>query len=257
MTPADQARLTELWRGSMTRKQIAAEMGVSDTTVKTWRARLGLPERTGYAPVNTGTWSIEDIATVKRMWATGRSTAAQVSDAIGHRHSRAAVLGKLFRMAETSGRGVAETMARMTQADFDNFRAEYKSGTPLRQMAKIFSIASSTVFRLAKLLNLPLRSQTTAMKRSHAERRRPAPPKPAVVIPRIPKEPAPPPDCNPVSLMAAKPWQCTWIIGEPKGPSSLYCGAPSVYRSWCTYHSQIGRGLGTNSERRAGEQVAA
>lgn len=59
---------------------------------------------------------------------------------------------------------------------------------------------------------------------------------PVVII-----EPPLPSDCHPVTLMDRTPQQCTWVIGDTKGPETMQCGAPRVGEgSWCLYHRALG-----------------
>jgi GcrA cell cycle regulator len=59
--------------------------------------------------------------------------------------------------------------------------------------------------------------------------------------PRQPRKEYPlPSDARPVCLMDAQPWHCRYVIGEPNGPHTIYCGAiPERGLSYCPYHARI------------------
>lgn len=61
-------------------------------------------------------------------------------------------------------------------------------------------------------------------------------PKPPTVAP----EAAPAPNVEPIRLIDRGPYQCNWIIGDPKGPDTLCCGAAAPYNKWCEHHRKIG-----------------
>jgi hypothetical protein len=49
-----------------------------------------------------------------------------------------------------------------------------------------------------------------------------------------------PTDAKPVCLIDAKPWNCRYIIGEPKGAYTIFCGAMVVGgAAWCPYHTKL------------------
>lgn len=49
-----------------------------------------------------------------------------------------------------------------------------------------------------------------------------------------------PDDAKPVCLIDAKPWNCRYVVGEPKGPYTIFCGAMVVGEtSWCPHHTRL------------------
>lgn len=60
--------------------------------------------------------------------------------------------------------------------------------------------------------------------------------------PVIPRERPLPPTSEPVSLLNRREDQCAWVIGETRGPNTMFCGAPAADADcWCAYHASIGR----------------
>ncbi len=58
--------------------------------------------------------------------------------------------------------------------------------------------------------------------------------------PRIIATPAPPPDCNPVTLMDLGLSHCRWPLGDPLGPATLFCGAKAGdIGPYCAWHAKI------------------
>jgi hypothetical protein len=61
--------------------------------------------------------------------------------------------------------------------------------------------------------------------------------------PQLPK------DAHPVCIMDSQPWHCRFIVGEPNGPRTIFCGA-QVERDkpYCPFHCRIAY---TKTEARA------
>ena len=76
-TTGDEAFLRGSW-GALTLQEIAAEIGVSEESLKTHALRMGLTQ----TPVRRPHWSREEDALVRLLAQRGR-TAAQIGDVMG------------------------------------------------------------------------------------------------------------------------------------------------------------------------------
>lgn len=49
-----------------------------------------------------------------------------------------------------------------------------------------------------------------------------------------------PSDAKPICLMDAQAWHCRFVIGEPMGPRTIYCGARKQSGSnFCPMHHRL------------------
>ena len=120
-------------------------------------------------------------------------------------------------------------------------------------------VTRNAVIGKAKRLGLPDRRLKETSGKRQPRKMRPKPRRPGMVRPPIVKvtplpSPSPePPDCDPISLMAAGFGQCRFPVRDFKGADEpFFCGAPSdVGHSYCAWHRKIAAGQGTSSERKA------
>lgn len=205
------------------------------------------------------TWTDEQIATLKRMRATGHSF-SQVARAIGGGMSRNAVIGKAHRLGLDHAGNVAprfdwtiQRIARLEElhAQGVGYTAIASTlGAPranvLRKLQKLGLVQETSVFNMRRAgSKIRASGKTKSELSALAELKR---------APKLPPEPAAPPDCDPVTLLNLEREHCRFPIGEVKGPETLFCGAAKDGgadgdQSYCRYHRLIATGAGTYSEQ--------
>ncbi len=199
-------------------------------------------------------WDDEaNVNDLKRLWADGRS-GGEIAKLIGGT-TRNSIIGKVYRLklakrprpaTKTASGGGGQVLKMMTPEQIAEFKAVFASGVSVPKIKEQFSMSPNSVRRVARLLGLPARKYSKARARRHADK---GTYRGGVHSKRLHGAlrtaaglmPVPVPTCEPVTLLASRPWHCTWIAGEVNGPATFYCGAPRERGSWCGYHDHIGR----------------
>lgn len=153
-----------------------------------------------------GPWTVERVNSLKALIAEGAS-ASVIAEELGGGLTRNAVLGKIHRLKLSPDHGKGRSVIRIKLSPAEKWR---------RRRDQINARARER--RARERAGRPPRS------------RRPSPP----VIPPEVAEPTPE---SAVTLAAVHGPACRWIIGEPNGFDTLFCGAePVSERSWCPFH---------------------
>lgn len=213
MRPLGKTRdnILDLWQSGENAVAIAKalKMGQAGVRVAIQRARRqGDVRAIHHQPGARDTWAPEDVESVKTLWADGWS-AESIARKIGHGITRSAVIGKVHRLKliQRRPRGIVSSGVAVK-------RPRPVGSGRIREVARarLKGAGGILAFKPAKLW----------------------------------AEPPAAPDCAPVTLLDRSQSQCGFILGEPKGPETLMCGAPkelpdghshgSVY---CTYHLSL------------------
>lgn len=216
-------------------------------------------------------WTDARIAELERLWGEGKS-ASEIAGLMGL--TRNAIIGKAHRMGLDSRR---DGMTRpWSPARLDHLASLAEAGWSSRQIAREMGVSSSTVCNQIRLIGARLvRSKPKDGVTVAAPPKPPRADRAPQIIARVarsqtdrgrnmkaaepkrqsaPPDPPTPPDCAPVSLLAAGFGQCRFPVAVWSGPHApFYCGAPAERdgATYCSWHARIARGAGTPSERRA------
>lgn len=194
-------------------------------------------------------WSADRLQTLEEHWRKGYSASA-IAALLGAGITRNAVIGKVHRLRHQQGADIPPNQR-------ERIVHLAKVGKTIAEISEQLDISKSNV-RVVISQSRRLGVEIPKDRRRGANsglshklkvhgRRALAPKKTKPPAPQ-PEPPPLPPNCEPVSYMALRPFHCRWIIGQACGPDTLSCGAKASTRtvggkiveiSWCAYHARL------------------
>jgi GcrA cell cycle regulator len=181
--------------------------------------RDAAPPRRVYSRAIQRTWTDAQKKRLTELWALGYS-ASSIVQSMGCVFTREAILGQVHRLKLPQRPTTVSQLIPATPKPPRKKRPYHRR--PAGQKAPAKPKAPIVRAKVSKYGGLPM----------HA---------PKVREPSAPRKEYPlPSDARPVCLMDAQPWHCRYVIGEPNGPHTIYCGAiPERGLSYCPYHARI------------------
>lgn len=213
-TPEKVELLKRKFDEGLSAPMIAKQLGFTDMAVRTKWKRLGLKRSPSSvrrtANFAASIWTKEKTDELCELWDLG-FTGSQIAQCFGDM-SRCAILGKVHRL-KLSGRH----HARMSDEERLRRQRERYAQDPQRYAEKA---------RKNRLYQAKRRGRFPIFKE----------PKPLKLSQKLMGAPEPTPETA-CTMLALTPRQCRWVIGEPRGFDTLYCGAVSVdEQSYCGFH---------------------
>lgn len=273
-TDARIAELERLWGEGKSASEIAGLMGLTRNAIIGKAHRLGLDSRRDGMARPWSPARLDHLASLAEAGWSSRQIAREMGVNSSTVCNQIRLIGaRLVRSKPKDGVTVAappeppirEARAVPTVSD-DAFRAAWSSDLPATMIAARLGLKESTARKMAERLGLPPKPPRADRAPQIIARVARAHVRPANLvgkregrkhdpgIAKTPPEPPKPPDCAPVSLMAAGFGQCRFPVAVWSGPHApFYCGAPTKddCGPYCGWHARIAHGGGTPAEKRA------
>jgi GcrA cell cycle regulator len=167
-------------------------------------------------------WTDERVERLKKYRGEGYS-ASEIGLMLGV--TRNAALGKLFRLGLS--KPSANARRQWPRERVEALKQHLEKGLSARETAAAMDASYSSVCKIMVRNGLRSAFKSHAPRSIGSRHRWPAAPPPILL----------PPDHKPVSFVDIGPHQCMYVVGEPAGRQTLYCGADGY--PWCQYHYHI------------------